>query len=156
MSNETLSLKGFLKAVAVKNGRVVGYYEADNQITNTGRDLAAGEVAGSFIGSMVWIMKAGTASTPAPAITDTDLVASRTIRSPVFGATQGGGVLQYTWSFASSEMTLSSNSVIGEVGFYYGSTNANTLFSRVVFSPINKTSDMVVNFTYQVRLSRTT
>lgn len=169
---KNIQMRGFVKALVLdsKNGKVLGYREAENAIMDNGRlamaDLIVGDVTYNAIGQA----HVGSNTLNATALNLTDLQASMTlsvqsafVKIPTFATfTSAPGMVQFAWTYTNSEYNNSTvGSVFGEVGLFGAAptytTNAGNrpvMFARVTFPQTTKTSDMAILFSYQIRFTQ--
>jgi hypothetical protein len=151
--NHELGLRGFVRAVALDaNGEVVCERRSKNVVVDQGVTEIIKRISTLANTNFIAWGAIGTSSTT-ESVTHTNVlgtIASSFKSVAVGGSTvSAGGTVQYTWSYTTNEVN---NPSIQEVALF--ATNAaGTMYARSVHGLISKTTDMTLNYTYELQLA---
>lgn len=142
-----IRLRGFARAVGYDSitGEVVCERRTANLVVAGGRAEILKLIATGGGGNRISHAGVGT-SNQAPATNDPGLIAATENRQAVT-ASLNGGTVDFSFSFASTDV----NTTLQEVALF-ASSSSGTLFARATHSQIVKSTAMTLAYTYQLQL----
>lgn len=173
-ASDGVNVKGFIRAVAYNphKNKVVGVYETENMVVNVGLNRLArlpydtgADI--TLIGGKVTWTAWGTSTAPTtPGMTSLQALisaAAQNFNASVLFPNVASGQAQFTWGYGTNEGTTAGSNVIAEIALYdasgqptppsSGSVFPNMYCRGVLASPITKTTDLQVAFTYTIKLT---
>ncbi len=149
VQKQSIELKGRIKLVLrdARNGRVRYVVDKDNLVVDAGKALLAQALYDNSPSNLqVTHIAIGTGTT-APAAGDTALE-NEQLRTTVYSNLQGTSV-----TFAAFIGSLEYEGDISELGLFIDGDNANVLLSRVVITPVTKTTNDVVEILWEISMN---